>query len=231
MKICGDTEEIWGFICFLYHVADEAVGEHQEEVGKLLFLQSRLEKGRRKEQLLEALYISQKEYAEKEAEFLAAVSKTVHSLNQYLTFLEELTFQQEYEKYLEQCRENLRDGKESFSYQKIHFRGTDFYIREDNFDLEYKDATGKTNLERMKRGCAPVGKDGMYVNLHHLIQKESGGIVEIQKAVHKRGHKILHINPSSIPSGINRKAFAVLRRNYWKWRAEFEEKRKNNIER
>lgn len=91
MKICGDTEEIWGFICFLYHVADEAVGEHQEEVGKLLLLQSRLEKlekSRRKEQLLEALYISQKEYAEKEAEFLAAVSKTVHSLNQYLTFLE-----------------------------------------------------------------------------------------------------------------------------------------------
>ncbi|MDI3412499.1 HNH/ENDO VII family nuclease [Bacillus sonorensis] len=49
-----------------------------------------------------------------------------------------------------------------------------------------------TNLELMKSGKAPIGEDGKPINLHHLIQKEPGTMLEILHTTHKKYHKVLH---------------------------------------
>ncbi len=94
------------------------------------------------------------------------------------------------------------------------------FQRADLVDPNKKDKRGRTNLQRMKQGMAPVGPDGKSVNLHHMIQSDKGSIAEVAGGFHEKYHRIIHINPHTIPSGIDRKAFATWRRGYWKTRAE-----------
>ncbi|WP_082355222.1 HNH/ENDO VII family nuclease [Bacillus sp. FJAT-22090] len=42
-----------------------------------------------------------------------------------------------------------------------------------------KDARGRTNLERMKKGLAPLGPDGKHINLHHTTQINENSIAEV----------------------------------------------------
>lgn len=66
------------------------------------------------------------------------------------------------------------------------------YQRNDiNFD--YIDPnTGESNLQRMLRGNAPYGNDGKPLELHHILQKEAGPMVEIHETTHKEYKRILH---------------------------------------
>lgn len=77
----------------------------------------------------------------------------------------------------------------------------------------------KANIERMKKGRAPIGSDGKSVNLHHMTQRNTSSIAEVTSTFHKKYSKILHINPNTIPSGIDRKKFTTWKSSYWKWRA------------
>lgn len=43
---------------------------------------------------------------------------------------------------------------------------------------------------------------------------------EVPASVHQKYSKIIHINPNTIPSGTDRKAFNSYRRRYWKERAK-----------
>lgn len=52
--------------------------------------------------------------------------------------------------------------------------------------------TRKTNLQIMKKGDAPYANDGTKVNLHHLIQKDSGTMLEIPESWHNKYSKVLH---------------------------------------
>nr|WP_276203259.1 HNH/ENDO VII family nuclease [Pantoea rwandensis] len=76
-----------------------------------------------------------------------------------------------------------------------------------------------TNIERMATGRAPVGYDGKAVNLHHMLQSQDGPIAEMSQTFHKVNHGIIHINPNTIPSGINRTEFNAWREDYWAFRA------------
>lgn len=105
-------------------------------------------------------------------------------------------------------------------YGMMQYRGTTFYCDNEAFDPQAKDEKGRTNLERMACGIAPIGHDGQSVELHHLIQSESGSIAEVSGSMHRGAHKALHINTSDIPSGINRPSFDVLRAAYWQKRAQ-----------
>jgi filamentous hemagglutinin len=67
-----------------------------------------------------------------------------------------------------------------------------------------------TNLQRMQEGLAPIGPDGRPINLHHMLQTQSGPIAEVTATMHQQYSRILHINPNTIPSGINRSAFECL---------------------
>lgn len=88
----------------------------------------------------------------------------------------------------------------------------------------------------MKTGNAPIGNDGLEVNLHHLTQDEPGSLVEILSSYHSKNDRALHIYSNqwdktwkgpdgtryrynSAPPSMNRGPFDTWKRNYWKTRA------------
>ena len=98
------------------------------------------------------------------------------------------------------------------------------YQRND-IDFEYFDeTTGLTNLERMQAGKPPIGTDGNAVQLHHILQKEAGPMVEIREITHQEYYSQLHglieDGASFRNDPILNKQYNNFRRSYWKWRAE-----------
>ncbi len=107
-----------------------------------------------------------------------------------------------------------------WSAEPIQFNGNKVYQRNDLFDPHYVDPkSGKTNIQLMDAGRAPIGTDGNPVNLHHMLQRQDGPIAEATQSFHKENHGVIHINDNSIPSGINRAESNKWRSNYWKERA------------
>ncbi|CAH0173078.1 Ribonuclease YobL [Peribacillus simplex] len=100
------------------------------------------------------------------------------------------------------------------------FKNVKVYQRDDIIDPNMKDARGRTNLERMKKGLAPLGPDGKSINLHHTTQRNESSIAEVTQTFHKENSSIIHINPNTIPSGINRAEFNKWRSEYWKNRTK-----------
>ncbi|MDV2454726.1 MULTISPECIES: HNH/ENDO VII family nuclease [Acinetobacter] len=114
----------------------------------------------------------------------------------------------------------FKQDRKYWTSEPIQFNGNKVYQRNDIFDPNYLDKkSGKTNLQLMEMGRAPIGKDGKSVNLHHMLQKQDGPIAEVTQSFHKDNHATIHINDNSIPSGINRADFNKWRSNYWKNRA------------
>ena len=98
------------------------------------------------------------------------------------------------------------------------------YQRND-IDFNYVDRdTGQTNLQRMLKGNAPYGLDGKPLELHHILQKEVGPMVEIHETTHQEYKRILHGLRGSGDSFRNNKElesqYRNFRRAYWKWRAQ-----------
>ncbi|EEZ8309101.1 hypothetical protein C7K77_004904 [Escherichia coli] len=110
--------------------------------------------------------------------------------------------------------------------EPIDFNGNKVYQRNDLFD-PYKVSSWKdkgktvtgTNIERMASGRAPIGVDGKSVNLHHVTQNQSGPIAEVTQSFHQENSAVIHINPNTIPSGINRPVFDKWKEQYWRQRA------------
>jgi hypothetical protein len=95
------------------------------------------------------------------------------------------------------------------------------YKRDDLIDLKLVDPKkGRTNLQLMQEGKAPLGPDGNPINLHHSLQTMDSPLVEITQNMHQQYGKIIHINPSSIPSAIDRVAFKKWKSDYWVQRAK-----------
>ncbi|EJF95291.1 hypothetical protein ME9_00786, partial [Bartonella taylorii 8TBB] len=108
------------------------------------------------------------------------------------------------------------------------------YQREDLFDpnqiVSWRQGGKKvwgTNIERMKKGKAPLGFDNKPVELHHMLQTHDGPIAEVTNKFHNEHHSVIHINPNTMGSGIDRDIFDRWRPKYWKERAKIiEEKMK-----
>ena len=113
-----------------------------------------------------------------------------------------------------------------WSKDPIIFNGNKVYQRSDLFDPNLQTSwreggkviTG-TNIERMATGRAPVGVDGKSVNLHHMTQTQAGPIAEMTQSFHQVNSAIIHINPSTILSGIDRVAFDKWKAQYWQQRS------------
>lgn len=113
-----------------------------------------------------------------------------------------------------------------WSKDPIEFNGNRVYQRDDLFDPNLitswrergKVVTG-TNIERMATGRAPIGLDGKSVNLHHMTQTQSGAIAEMTQTFHQTNSKVIHINPNTMPSGIDRPMFDKWKDSYWQQRA------------
>ena len=98
------------------------------------------------------------------------------------------------------------------------------YQRND-IDFEYYHAeTRMSNLERMQDGKAPIGSDGKPVQLHHILQQESGPMVEVREITHFEYKRILHGLIDKGNSFRNDrellKQYNNFRSAYWKWRAK-----------
>jgi len=104
-------------------------------------------------------------------------------------------------------------------WSKAEFNGTRVYQRNDLIDAALVDARGRSNLQRMQSGLAPIGRDGKSLNLHHTIQTADGPLAEMTATFHQQNSRVIHINPNTIPSGIDRPAFDAFRRDYWMNRA------------
>ncbi|WP_245711089.1 HNH/ENDO VII family nuclease [Thorsellia anophelis] len=48
-----------------------------------------------------------------------------------------------------------------------------------------------------------------------MLQTQNGPIAEVSQTFHQNNHGIIHTNPNTIPSGIDRQAFNVWREQYW----------------
>ena len=86
------------------------------------------------------------------------------------------------------------------------------------FDPCKRDALGRTNVQRMLQGLAPIGYDGKPVELHHLKQENDGIIVEMLSSEHRGNYKELHRYKRV--SEINRDKFMKWKIQYWKTRAK-----------
>nr|WP_248298697.1 HNH/ENDO VII family nuclease [Pseudoalteromonas sp. JC3] len=58
--------------------------------------------------------------------------------------------------------------------------------------IRAKIENGWSNLDLMKNGNAPIGKDGKQINLHHILGQEPSPMVELLSSTHKKHHKALH---------------------------------------
>ncbi|MDQ3805948.1 MAG: hypothetical protein M3416_19225, partial [Acidobacteriota bacterium] len=105
-------------------------------------------------------------------------------------------------------------------HNPVFFRGNKVYRSQHGIDPNRRDAQGRTNLERMQAGEPPLGSDGVSMQLHHMLQTQNGPIIELTATQHRQWYRTIHINPNTIPSGINRSAFNTWKRNYWKARAQ-----------
>lgn len=114
--------------------------------------------------------------------------------------------------------------KSKYWNRHIEFKGNKVYQRDDLIDPHLVDKKGRTNLERMRNGLAPYGSDGESMELHHMLQNMDGPIAEVTQTFHQQNKSIIHINPSTISSGIDRPTFDQWRKSYWKERAKDFEK-------
>jgi A nuclease of the HNH/ENDO VII superfamily with conserved LHH len=136
---------------------------------------------------------------------------------------------------------NARKGEEAAAarakkWKEKEVNGRKVYQRDDLFDPLAKDAKGRTNLELMKSGKAPIGYDGKPINLHHVTQTEPGPMAELLQTTHKENSNLLHMyrnqydkswrdvdgtrrKYNSAPDPIDRGAFDKWKENYWKLRA------------
>ncbi|WP_126305869.1 HNH/ENDO VII family nuclease [Methylomusa anaerophila] len=103
--------------------------------------------------------------------------------------------------------------------QATEYNGVKVYQRNDLINPNLVDDYGRTNLQRMQQGIAPIGPDGKSINLHHMTQTNDSAIAEITQSFHQENTKVIHINPNTIPSGIDRSAFDTWKKTYWKNRA------------
>jgi hypothetical protein len=92
-----------------------------------------------------------------------------------------------------------------------------------NKSIREKINAGWSNKDLMKAGYAPIGADGKQINLHHVLGKESGPMVELTTSTHQRLSNQLH---GLIESGRSFRNDPVLNKQYndfrsawWKQRA------------
>jgi RHS repeat-associated protein len=113
----------------------------------------------------------------------------------------------------------IAQGANQFWTSTTNFQGNLVYQRPDLIDPDLTQ-NGLTNLQRMQQGFAPYGPDGNPIQLHHMLQSMNGPIAEVTQTFHQVYSSIIHINPNTTGSGINRAAFNAWRMEYWMNRAK-----------
>lgn len=112
--------------------------------------------------------------------------------------------------------------------KEVEINGRKCLIKE-NIDLDYTDADGISNRERISRGLAPLdSKTGKPIELHHLGQKADSPLVELTEEEHRTGeHKdgkknqsLWHDNTSKTEVHGEGSTWPKERTGHWKTRSE-----------
>ena len=103
--------------------------------------------------------------------------------------------------------------------EKEYINDRECYIRKD-IDYNQKDDFGKTNLERMKEGKAPINKGGEKIELHHKGQEMDSPLVELTTSEHRGKGNDTILHDKQRESAIDRNKFNTEKSNHWKARAE-----------
>ncbi len=108
---------------------------------------------------------------------------------------------------------------ENSALEPGRINGKDVLLRTD-IDYDMKDIFGRTNLERMNLGLAPLDNDQKPVELHHIGQKQDSPLAELSRDEHrgKGNDNVLHNKLKE--SEIDRDDFGTERQDHWKARAE-----------
>ncbi len=98
-------------------------------------------------------------------------------------------------------------------------------IRND-IDWDQKDEKGRTNAERIKRGLAPLDKNGNPIQLHHIGQHADSPLAELTFEEHRcnGNDTILHNKKMPTETHGEGNTWDDERKEYWTNRAEYNKK-------
>lgn len=134
---------------------------------------------------------------------------------------EEETENKEYEtldKALENASEEEKAIYKKAGLEKSEVNGRECLTRDD-IDYEVKDDFGRTNLERMQQGLAPL-EEGKPIELHHIGQKQDSPLAELTREEHRGPGNDGILHDKTVESEIDRNEFNKEKENHWKERAE-----------
>lgn len=108
--------------------------------------------------------------------------------------------------------ENLKEGK-------VNDR---IVLKDDSINPDLTDGKGRTNIERMEKGRAPIDENGDSYNLHHIGQNSDSPLAELKDRTHKSNDSILHdkSKPTEVHNENSEVDWTKERSEHWKARAE-----------
>lgn len=107
---------------------------------------------------------------------------------------------------------------EEAGLEKTVINNREVLVRTD-IDYNAKDQFGRTNLERMEQGLAPL-VDGQPVELHHVGQEMDSPLAELTRTEHRGEGNYSVLHEAGKESTINRNVFNAEKEAHWKARAE-----------
>ena len=128
--------------------------------------------------------------------------------------------------YSNEVNEKIRSVEELEVYQNeglVESTVNDRTVLKDtSINPDLIDEKGRTNLERMEKGLAPIDENGKPYNLHHIGQNADSPLAQLKDGVHKKNDAILH--DKSKPTEVHGENSSVNwdkeRSEHWKARAE-----------
>lgn len=127
--------------------------------------------------------------------------------------------------------DNIRTSDEAEVYKKANLEvekvGDKDCLVKTDIDYEKKDEFGRTNLERMKQGLAPLDENGNSYELHHIGQKTDSPLAELTREEHRGTDNDMVLHDKTQDSAIDRYAFREERQKYWQERAKNVETKQN----
>jgi hypothetical protein len=134
-----------------------------------------------------------------------------------IVFDEGATYKTLEEALKEASEEELQIYKEA-NLKEATINNREALIRSD-IDYGAKDQFGRTNLERMEEGLAPL-VDGQPIELHHIGQEMDSPLAELTRTEHRGEGNYSVLHDAAKESEINRTLFNLEKEAHWKARAE-----------
>ncbi|MDO5651809.1 MAG: HNH/ENDO VII family nuclease [Moraxella sp.] len=126
--------------------------------------------------------------------------------------------------YPKEITDNINSVEELDIYQTANIEPANVndkpVLTRTDIDVAKTDDFGRSNLERMEQGLAPLDKDGRPIELHHIGQKADSPLAELTQPEHRGKSNDIILHDKQKESEINRDQFAKERSEHWKTRAE-----------